>query len=271
MDRGRVEEVVAPLSAPPPTADSRPPRPAVPLDLLSLDGVRLRGVHHPGVAGGAAVVVAHGFTNATAKPSTRAVVDRMARHAAVYAVDFRGHGRSGGRASVGRDEWHDLDAAVERARTDGYRTVSVVGFSMGAAVALRHAVLGRRPADAVVSVSSPSRWFIRDSVPMRRVHWLLEHPSGRLVGRALGVRLATPWPEIPTTPLEAVAGVAPRPLLLVHGTADHYFGPQHAAALHAAAGHGNLWIEAGMTHAESGTTPELVDRIAGWLAARTTA
>ena len=49
-----------------------------------------------------------------------------------------------------------------------------VGFSMGGGAALRQAALGRHRPDAVVSVSAVSRWYVRDTRPMRRVHWLLE-------------------------------------------------------------------------------------------------
>lgn len=167
---------------------------------------------------------------------------------------------------MGADEVLDLDAAVQLARDAGYRTVAVVGFSMGGAVALRQAAIGADRPDAVVAVSAPSRWFVRESVSMRRVHWLLESPLGPPVGRLLGVRLGKPWEIVPPTPLELVGSIAPTPMLLVHGADDRYFRTSHALALHrASGGAGSLWIEAGMGHAESGTTADLIDRIAGWL------
>jgi pimeloyl-ACP methyl ester carboxylesterase len=233
--------------------------------LQTADGVDLRGVHLPGPVGGPVFVIGHGFTNSIAKVSTRAVIDGFARFGAVIALDFRGHGRSDGFGSVGRDEVLDLDAAVGFAGQQGYGRVHSVGFSMGASIALRHAALGARSVDTVIAVSSPSRWYIRETAPMRRVHWLLENPLGPVVGRLLGVRLGAPWPVIPQTPLEVIERIAPTPLLLVHGTADHYFSPEHAVALHgASAQHAELWIEPGMGHAESATTPGLIDRMAGW-------
>ncbi len=192
-------------------------------------------------------------------------------HGGVLAADFRGHGGSGGRSSVGRDETFDLDAVVRRARDLGYGPVCVVGFSMGAAVALRHAAVGAFTGDAVVSVSSPSRWYVRESAPMRRLQWLLENPARRPIGRALGVRLGEPWFDLPISPIEAV-GTITAPLLLVQGTADRYFTPAHAQLLRAAAGESaELWIEPGMGHGETATTPALVERIAGWAIDRTDA
>ncbi|MTD16107.1 alpha/beta fold hydrolase [Nakamurella sp. YIM 132087] len=242
------------------------PPSAEPLRLVTTDGVALAGVHLPAADRALAVVVGHGFTHSTGKPGTRRILRRLHRGGVgVLAVDFRGHGRSGGRSSVGRDEYLDLDAAVAAARQAGYRRVVTLGFSMGGSVALVHGARGSHLPDAVVSVSAPSRWFIRESVAMRRVHWLLEHPLGPGVGRVMGVRLSDPWPDVPDTPLELVAGIAPLPLLLVHGTADHYFGPAHGVALHRAAGHGELWLEPGMGHAESGASPDLIDRLLGWI------
>lgn len=234
------------------------------------DGVDLAGVHLAGPQDGPAFVIGHGFTHGLHKPATKAVLAAFSRHGGVAAVDFRGHGRSGGRSSVGRDETHDLDAAVDWARQQGYRTVTVVGFSMGASIALRHAAIGDSPGDAVVSVSSPSRWYIRESAPMRRVQWLLESPIGLPVGRALGVRLGDPWFDLPASPVEAIGSIS-GPTLLVHGTADGYFHPGHVLALHRASVAAEMWIEVGMGHGETATTGPLVDRIAAWSAANTLA
>ena len=240
------------------------------LQCVTDDDVTLSGVHVPGPTDRPAFVLAHGFTHGIAKPATRAAIDAFAEHSAVVAVDFRGHGQSAGRSSVGRDEVLDLDAVVRWARAAGYPTVAVVGFSLGAAVALRQSALGTDRPDVVVAVSAPSRWYVRESVPMRRLHWLLEHPLAVQMGAALGVRLGEPWSDLPRSPIE-VAGNIDIPLLLVHGTQDDYFTPAHAIALQDASRDGQLWIEPGMGHGESGLTPELADRIAAWTGAWTVA
>ncbi|CCH35415.1 Dipeptidylaminopeptidase/acylaminoacyl-peptidase-like protein [Saccharothrix espanaensis DSM 44229] len=244
-----------------------------PVTSVSHDAVTLHGLHltsSPSVTD-LAFVVGHGFTNHVRKPFVLRVLERFARHGGVVALDFRGHGRSHGLSTVGNDEVHDLAAGVSLARDLGYRRVVTVGFSMGASIALRHAALhDERPA-AVAAVSTPSRWWVRDTVAMRRVHWLLEQPHGRLAARALGVRLGPPWRITPPSPLEVVHRIAPTPLLIVHGEEDHYFGPAHARALHrAAGGGGELWLEPRIRHAESAMTPALVDRIATWLDHRST-
>src|SRR3954468_15865190 len=117
---------------------------------MSHDGVLLHGVHITAAQGvtDLAFVIGHGFTNHVRKPAVSRVLNRFARHGGVVALDFRGHGRSGGRSTVGADEVHDLAAGVSLARSLGYRRVVTVGFSMGASIAIRHAALAADKPDA---------------------------------------------------------------------------------------------------------------------------
>jgi pimeloyl-ACP methyl ester carboxylesterase len=133
---------------------------------------------------------------------------------------------------------------------------------MGASVVIRHAALAGG-VDAVVSVSGVSRWRVRDTRPMRRLHWIVERRTGRLVGRTLlKTRLASHWVDEPESPVEVAGRIAPAPLLVVHGDRDSYFGLEHPHALYAAANEPKeLWVVPGFAHAESGATPALLDRI----------
>jgi pimeloyl-ACP methyl ester carboxylesterase len=217
----------------------------------------------PEIPSDLAIVMAHGFSNNVSKPAFHRIAARLARRNPIVALSFRGHGRSGGRSSVGPDEVLDVAAGVQLARDLGYPRVATLGFSMGAAVSLLHA--SEDALDAVVSVSAPSRWYVRQTRAMRRLHWLVEAPYARRVAPILGVRLGEPWARLPVSPIEVVHRIKP-PLLLVHGDRDHYFPAEHGHALKSAAGESaELWLEPGMGHAESATTPDLVDRIGAWL------
>jgi uncharacterized protein len=240
-----------------------------PVTATTADGVGLAGVHLAREAPGerTALVVAHAFTHHVRHPTTRKLLAALATVAPVVALDMRGHGRSAGRNTVGDREPLDLDAAVATARGLGYERVATIGFSLGGAVALRHAASGANRPDAVVAVSSPARWYSRETAAMRRVHWLLEQPHGRLAARAIGVRLDGGWETVPPSPVEVVADIEV-PLLLVHIAGDRYFSPSHARALAAASGgRAELWHEPGDGHGESGTHPELARRIARWAVA----
>ncbi|GAB2752906.1 alpha/beta fold hydrolase [Streptomyces bullii] len=216
-------------------------------------------------------VVAHGFTGDAHRPHVRRVAAALARYGAVVTFSFRGHGMSGGRSTVGDREVLDLAAAVAWARDLGHARVATVGFSMGGSVVLRHAALNGGTTDAVVSVSAPARWYYRGTAPMRRLHWLVTRPEGRVVGR-YGFRTRIhhrAWDPVPLSPVEAVPRIAPTPLLIVHGDQDGYFPLDHPRMLAAAAGgHGELWVEPGMGHAEHAAADALLHRIGDWVVAR---
>lgn len=232
--------------------------------LRTADGVRLVASHLPH-DGDTAVVVAHGFSGTHTKPWQAAVARGLARHAGVVAFDFRGHGRSGGVSTLGELEVLDVEAAVEWARALGYANVVTCGWSMGGSCVIRHAALNGG-VDAVVSVSATSRWRVRDTKPMRRLHWIVERRAGRLVGRAyLKTRMATHWEDEPESPVEVVGRIR-APLLIVHGDRDTYFPLEHPRALYAAAHEPKeLWLVNGFAHAESGATDALLDRIGAHL------
>jgi alpha-beta hydrolase superfamily lysophospholipase len=249
-----------------------------PLTIRTEDGITLRGSlvpaarsRRPGPGERALTfVVAHGFTNGVARPSSLRVARWLRCFGDVRSLDFRGHGRSDGGSTVGGDgELRDLDAAVAAARADGADAVVTLGFSMGGGVALRQAALGRHRPDAVVSVSAVARWYVRETRPMRRVHWLLETTPGRLLGaRLLGLRLGEPWDAVPVSPIEAASMVAPTPLLLIHGDRDTYFPVEHFRALVRAAGpSATALVVPGFGHAENGLTAPLVERIGRWASA----
>lgn len=297
------------------------------------DGVRIEAVYTPctarsgavwgDVRGETAVVLAHGFTGAADRPALLRAAGVFAQRTAVITFSFRGHGKSGGRSTVGDREVLDLAAAVAWARSLGHRRVVTVGFSMGGSVVLRHAALytaqeaedaqdsagfadsgdgesaeseesrtagaervgrrteahgaqagrrGRTPvhpdahADVVVAVSAPARWYYRGTAPMRRLHWVVTRPAGRLVGRyGFGTRIhREDWNPVPLSPVEAVPLIT-APLLIVHGDRDPYFPVDHPRMLAQAAGdRAELWLEHGMGHAENAADEELLSRIADW-------
>ncbi|MFD5815238.1 alpha/beta hydrolase [Streptomyces sp. NPDC127038] len=261
--------------------------------LRTADGVTIEAAHDPGTesSGDLAFIVAHGFTGDLDRPAVRRTAAVLARRGAVVTFSFRGHGRSGGRSTVGDREVLDLAAAVAWARELGHTRIVTVGFSMGGSVVLRHAALygkkergplpgepvsggereerARARTDAVVSVSAPARWYYRGTAPMRRVHWLVTRPGGRIVSR-VGLRTRIhprDWDPVPASPVECVPDITPTPLLVVHGDRDGYFPLDHPRMLaEASGGHAELWLEHGMGHAENAATDALLTRIGDWAA-----
>jgi pimeloyl-ACP methyl ester carboxylesterase len=249
--------------------------------LLTADGVRLNAVHRAGVDRRWVFVLCHGFGGSWRTGDMAHIAAVLRPYGGIIAFDFRGHGQSHGRSTLGDLEVLDLHAAVEWARVLGYENVATVGFSMGASVVVRHAGLcgsGVGPGsvtDAVVSVSGPAWWFERSTRAMKMVHFLVQHPVGRAVSAwHLKTRiLPDGWNPVPESPVELASRIAPVPLLVVHGDADKYFPLGHAEALYAAAGEPReLWIEPGFGHAEAAAAREasgreLVGRIGRWVRA----
>lgn len=274
--------------------------------LRTEDNVRIEAAHTPSRGpDGLGIVLAHGFTGSLRERPTRRITHVLSGFGGVVSFDFRGHGRSGGESTVGNLEILDLDAAVRHARAIGYPRVAVVGFSMGGAVAVRHAGWrgtgdqegrhgrnggegredrenggrgnrgsrgnrGDGVVDAVVAVSAPARWYYRGTRPMRQVHWAIEQPLGRLSAR-LGKRTRIGkgvWDPMPSAPHEAAVNIAPVPLLVVHGDLDAFFPLDHAYQIYDAAREPKeLWVEPGYGHAESAATPGLIRRIGEWISA----
>ena len=258
-------------------------RPVRQTTLVASDGVELGASLRIG-AGGPAFVLLHGFNGHGQQSRVRVIVERLADFGDVITVDMRGHGRSSGKSTVGRLEVLDLDAAVAWARELGYAKVIVVGFSLGAAVAIRQAGLAQDPAlgtlgdpvvgnapDVVIAVSGPAFWYYRGTAVMRLVHWLVETRPGRMVLGMQGTRVAPDrWPAShPAQPVEAAGMLGRTPLLVVHGTVDRYFPLEHPRALHRAAVQGGnmeaeLWVVEGFGHAEAAVGPDTIDRLAKW-------
>jgi len=239
--------------------------------LVTSDGVAISVAYRPQLSStpqpesGHVFVVAHGFSGSLSYPGVERVADTLSDYGAVVGLDFRGHGRSRGLSTLGAAEIYDLDEAVRWARLLGHQTVTTVGFSMGAAVAVRHAAL-LGGVDSVVSVSGPSRWYYRGTPPMRRLHSLVERRPGRVFARVvMNTRVVEQVVEpLPEEPREVAGRIAPVPLLVVHGEQDAFFPVEHARQIAEAHGSADLWVVPGFGHAEASIDEPLTRRIADW-------
>ncbi|MDN4648515.1 alpha/beta hydrolase family protein [Curtobacterium sp. PsM8] len=132
-------------------------------------------------------------------------------------VSYRGDREAAGEgrtpSTLGQAEWRDLDSAIAYARSRGAARIIVVGWSLGATVALEEAEHGPQGAaiDALVLVSPVVSWArtIHYGMARQRVpHWLASSAiallSSRLGARLLGLPVtlslseALPVPGVPT-------------------------------------------------------------------------
>lgn len=148
--------------------------------------------------------------------------------------DFRGNGDSDdGPQSLAHYEQRDLEAAIDFAaarRPDA--EIDVVGYSMGAAVALLVAARERRVAKVVADSSFADMHGVITAAARG-----LRLPPVPLVGfvdHATRLRYGYRFGEV--QPVDVIARIAPRPLLLIHGTGDTKIPVEHAHRLADAAG-----------------------------------
>lgn len=262
--------------------------------LTSADGTRISAETYGD--GRYTFVLSHGFTGSRLREALRTNADWFATAGRVVLFDQRGHGASSGKCSFGLNEPLDLDAAVLWARELSSAPVVTVGFSMGAASAVRHAALSQNDGigtavdlalpianapDATIIVGGVAQWYYQGTEVMRQLHKFTSTPWGRLLIRwRRQVKLDlhawapedAPREQLPIDPTEA-AGYIRNPFLVIQGSEDHYFPTDHGQRIHTAAVQGGnkrteLWIEEGMGHAERATSEELIRRATSWVDAQ---
>jgi pimeloyl-ACP methyl ester carboxylesterase len=206
-----------------------------------------------------AIIVAHGFLKCTRTPGILWMMQQLADRFDVHALDFAGHGESGGASAMDfAAAGQDLACLVEHVRRQGYRRVAVVGYSMGAAAAMYAAAHGV-PLDAVVSVCGPVR--PPESLGQRPRSTALWRWWAALMGTRLDETLRPgPWP------LEYVDRVAPTPLLIVHHEMDTLIRRTDSEALYAKARPPKDYLSVpGALHA---IPPASGDAVIAWLEQR---
>jgi pimeloyl-ACP methyl ester carboxylesterase len=236
--------------------------PAIALRLRSADGTALAAVRVPGPPDAAcSIVVAHGFSNWSRSREVHQLVMSLSEWAHVVAVDLRGHGRSGGRSTLGVKEPWDVAAAVSAALAFAPDTpVVALGISLGGASSLPAAGRGS-PVSGVVAVSAPAWRDLSSPAGVRLARWCRTR-RGRAVLLALSGTRIDPSAGEPERVGEAVAAIAPRFVVIVHDPEEAVFGPDHAEALFAWAGDPKaLWWLPGGGHGRSMLTPAFIGRL----------
>ena len=166
----------------------------------------------------------------------------------VLTFDFHGHGADhGAPVTLGYREVRDLFGALDYVQTRvDEAEIGVIGFSMGASVAILGAA--RRPEVRAVVADSPFTTH-EDIVAhaIERVTRLPGRPLARLSDTFINLRAGYRHRDV--RPVVEVAAIAPRPLLIIHGSADRTIPVEQAYRVYAAAGAPKeLWIGEGADH-----------------------
>jgi dipeptidyl aminopeptidase/acylaminoacyl peptidase len=151
--------------------------------------------------------------------------------------DLYGQGESDGNGvTLGFYERQDVVAAVDYLKTRDdvdASNLGILGISMGASVAIMAAAT-TPDIKAVVADSSFQSAARGIEEGFTRVTGLPRFPFSPIVLRFIQWRLGISPDDI--VPVDQVAEISPRPLLLIHGGADTDVSPGNSEALFAAAG-----------------------------------
>jgi fermentation-respiration switch protein FrsA (DUF1100 family) len=211
---------------------------------LEVDGINIAGqLYLPdGKIPYPAVCACHGIPAGIPDPTDRGyalLAEKISGHGfAVFIFNFRGAGASGGNLDM--PGWtRDLKAVIDYLyalpqldNTD----LSLLGFSGGAAVSVYVAAHDKR-VSSVIACACPAEFdfFAQNDDPQA----LIDHY------RRVGAIRDDNFPASPqewlngfelVKPVDYIARIAPRPLLLVHGSRDETVDVSHARRLYAQAG-----------------------------------
>lgn len=175
----------------------------------------------------------------------------------VFVFDYRGYGRSEGRvtrAGTIADGHAALDYLLTRPDVDRAR-IAAFGQSLGGAVGIvvtaeRPEIHGLATDGAFDSYPGIAAWHVRRNPLLLAVAWWVPR---LLVDKTF-------------EPIDYVGRIAPRPLLIMHGTNDQVVDPAMARRLYEAAGEPKeLWMLEGVDH--YGGLTERADEVCPKLAA----
>lgn len=180
----------------------------------------------------------------------------------VFLFDYRGYGRSVGEPDL--PGLHlDVEAALDTVfAMEGVDSARIVVFaqSLGATVsitALAQSTYRHRVRALIIEGAFSSyRRITREKLAGFWLTWPLQAPLSLTVNNDY-------------RPLEAIGGISPTPVLIIHGLADRVIPPHHADALYDAAGEPKeKWMLPNVGHIQSTVKEKNRQRLVDYLAAQ---
>jgi pimeloyl-ACP methyl ester carboxylesterase len=213
----------------------------------TVDGVTVSLDVYGHKAHNAVVIVCPGFFQSKDTPTFQRMSQTLAGEYDILAMDFRGHGRSGGLYTFSAHEGADFEAVLLWAR-ERYQRIGVLGFSLGAAIAINTVSRYQDIVQSLIAVSAPCvfedidfKFWTPEAI--RTGMQGLESGAGCRPGSLLLKK---------ERPIENVQKLKSVPILFIHGTRDVIVGVEHSRRLYAAASEPKrLEIIEGGSHAEA--------------------
>ena len=200
------------------------------LTLKTEDNIQISANHYMG-GFDRVIIICPGFMMHKDSRPFLLLSDRLSRSFNIITMDFRGHGSSKGSYTFTSREHYDLRAVVDFA-LPRYKSIYILGFSLGAAVAINETALKKNIARLMV-VSAPSDFarienrFLRMDVILST---LRKFDLKMALTRFGNILLSKP------RPIEHIDKLSPIPVLFLHGGRDSIVMPGHSRSLYERAG-----------------------------------
>lgn len=228
------------------------------VSFTTVDGVRLEGwyIPPPDESNGAAILYVHGFTGNRGEFLEIAALLHQQGYGGLL-FDLRNHGTSADSITTfGLHEVRDVQAAFDylaaQPEVDPQR-IGLFGVSMGGATAIR--ATARMPQVKLLIVEAAFASFpqvVGDGV--QRVIRVTAFPFSDLIVWMTSQQINVDVSQ--SRPIEDIASISPRPLLIIHGTADVVVPVRHGYRLYEAADDPKqLLIIEGRHHADWANSP----------------
>ena len=175
------------------------------------------------------VIIAHGFYNNKDTVLFRKIADAFSKEYDVIVFDFRGHGKSSDVFTWTACEQKDLRAITAYAKENNYAKIGVIGFSLGAAIALIEASFHNN-IDSVIAVSPPKDLGSINYHFWEKDMWKDLALNLGIKGRGKGIRSGSLSLQ-KIRPRDIVDKISPTPVLFLHGEKDWLVKLSHSQLL----------------------------------------
>jgi len=216
---------------------------------VTADGINIHAAYYQGVAGAGTVLLCHGHGVNLNYMDDMVGFLRKAGYS-LLLLDFRAHGRSGGKlCSIGLHEWQDIKAILTKARELGYWSegspLAAYGRSMGAATLINGAA-NLPEIKAFVLEASFARLRLVAANDAYNTAWLPDTPLSDLliwlIGKMTGIDYAS------NQPVEQAKHLADRPVFLIHDELDIRADLPQFEMLKKSMPHARTWISPDSWH-----------------------
>ncbi len=188
--------------------------------LFTNDGVALDSWYIPSTET-KAVILAHGNGGSKVHMLKHAkFLNEAGYHTLLF--DFRGQGNSeGSYVTYGYYEVRDVDAAVNELKRRGFSKIGILGISLGGSVAILSAARNK----AIDAVVADCAFSDLDSVAVHTARKMGVPGYSFIINPLVGVvmtigQVITGANYSETNPIDHIAKISPRPVLLIHGKHD---------------------------------------------------